>query len=154
MLSARDPCVGMRIQNSNEPFAIRILTWLAGLASAGMYLPILLVLLKIGPVVMGGERVTRTEWLHIAAPLVAAIGILMAMLCYALASRKPWSRHLVIAMFTLIIVYASILGALNLINKTMMWRAIIDASVFGGASVGYFYFKANVAAYFRELTRQ
>src|SRR6266436_2838013 len=92
MLSARDPCVGMRIQNSNEPFAIRILTWLAGLASAGMYLSILLVLLKIGPVVMGGERVTRTEWLHIAAPLVAAIGILMAMLCYALASRKPWSR--------------------------------------------------------------
>src|SRR5438034_432560 len=92
----------MRIQNSNEPFAIRILTWLAGLASAGMYLSILLVLLKIGPVMMGGERVTRTEWLHIAAPLVAAIGILMAMICYAIASRKPWSRHLVIARFTLI----------------------------------------------------
>jgi hypothetical protein len=144
----------MRIQNSNEPFAIRILTWFAGLASAGMYLSILLVLLKIGPVVMGGERVTRTEWLHIAAPLVAAIGILMAMLCYALASRKPWSRHLVIAMFTLIIIYASILGALNLIHHTMMWRAIINASVFGGASVWYFYFKANVAAYFRELARQ
>ena len=78
----------MRIQNSNQPFAIRILTWLAGLASAGMYLSILLVLLKIGPVVMGGERVARTEWLHIAAPLVAAIGILMAMICYSLASGK------------------------------------------------------------------
>jgi hypothetical protein len=130
----------MRIQNSNEPFAIRILTWFAGLASAGMYLSILLVLLKIGPVVMGGERVTRTEWLHIAAPLVAAIGILMAMLCYALASRKLWSRHLVIAMFTLIIVYAS-----------MMWRAIIDAAIFGGLSAWYFYFKPNVAEYFRQL---
>jgi hypothetical protein len=141
----------MRIQNSNEPFAIRILTWSAGLASAGMYLSILLVLLKIGPVVMGGERVTRTEWLHIAAPLVAAIGILMAMLCYALASRKPWSRHLVIAMFTLIIVYASILGALNLIHHTMMWRAIIDAAIFGGLSAWYFYFKPNVAEYFRQL---
>lgn len=141
----------MGIQNSNEPFAIRILTWFAGLASAGMYLSILLVLLKIGPVVMGGERVTRTEWLHIAAPLVAAIGILMAMLCYALASRKPWSRHLVIAMFTLIIVYASILGALNLIRHTMMWRAIIDAAIFGGLSAWYFYFKPNVAEYFPEL---
>ncbi len=142
------------MQNSNQPFAIRILTWLAGLASAAMYLSILLVLLKIGPVVMGGERVTRTEWLHIAAPLVAAIGILMAMLCYALASRKPWSRHLVLAMFTLIIVYASILGALNLIHHTMMWRAIIDAAIFGGLSAWYFYFKPNVAEYFRELARQ
>ena len=141
----------MRIQNSNEPFAIRILTCLAGLASAGMYLSILLVLLKIGPVVMGGERVTRTEWLHIAAPLIAAIGILMALICYALASGKPWSRHLVIVMFTLIIVYASILGALNLIGHTIMWRAIINASVFGAVSVWYFYFKANVAAYFRQL---
>ena len=119
-----------------------------------MYLSIVLAILDIGPHIMGGERVTRTEWLHIAAPLVAAIGILMAMLCYALASRKPWSRHLVIAMFTLIIVYASILGALNLIHHTMMWRAIINASVFGGASVWYFYFKANVAAYFREFARQ
>src|SRR6266571_8319594 len=102
----------MRIQNSNEPFAIRILTWFAGLASAGMYLSILLVLLKIGPVVMGGDRVTRTEWLHIAAPLVAVIGILMAGISYGLATQKYWSRHLVIAMFTLIIVYASILGTL------------------------------------------
>ena len=144
----------MRIQNSNEPFAIRILTWFAGLASAGMYLSILLVLLKIGPVMMGGERVTRTEWLHIAAPLVAAIGILMAMLCYTLASRKPWSRHLVIVMFTLIIVYASILGALNLIGHTIMWRAIIDAAIFGGLSAWYFFFKANVAAYFRELANR
>src|SRR6266496_4389234 len=137
----------MRTQSSNQPFAIRILKWFAGLASAAMYMSILLVLLKIGPVVMGGERVTRTEWLHIAAPLIAAIGILMALICYALASGKPWSRHLVIAMFTLIIVYASILGALNLIGHTIMWRAIINASVFGAVSVWYFYFKANVAAY-------
>ena len=144
----------MRIQNSNEPFAIRILTWFAGLASAGMYLSILLVLLKIGPVVMGGERVTRTEWLHIAAPLVAATGILMALICYALASGKRWSRHLVIAMFTLIIVYASILGALNLIHHTMMWRAIIDAAISGGLAAWYFYFKPNVAEYFRQLARQ
>ena len=139
------------MQNSNQPFVIRILTWLAGLASAGMYLSILLVLLKIGPVVMGGERVTRTEWLDIAAPLIAAIGILMALICYALASGKPWSRHLVIVMFTLIIVYASILGALNLIGHTIMWRAIIDAAIFGGLSAWYFYFKPNVAAYFRQL---
>jgi hypothetical protein len=115
-----------------------------------MYLSILLVLLKIGPAVMGGERVTRTEWLRIAAPLVAAIGILMALICYALASRKPWSRHVVIAMFSLIIVYASILGALDLIRHSMMWRAIIDAAIFGGLSAWYFYFKRNVAAYFRE----
>jgi hypothetical protein len=57
-------------------------------------------------------------------------------------------------MFALIIIYASILGALNLIHHAVMWRAIINASVFSGASAWYFYFKANVAAYFRELANR
>jgi hypothetical protein len=133
---------------------MRILTWFAALAFAGMYLSILLAVLDIGPHLMGGERVMRAEWLHIAAPLVAVIGILMAFIAYGFAGQKPWSRHLVIVMFVLIVVYASILGALNLIHHAIMWRAIINASVFGAASVWYFYFKPNVAAYFRELARQ
>ena len=103
---------------------------------------------------MGGERVTRTEWLHIAAPLVAVIGILMAFISYGLASRRTWSRHVVIAMFGLIIVYASILGALNLIHRAIMWRAIINGTLFGSASVWYFHFKPNVVAYFRGLRRR
>jgi hypothetical protein len=78
----------------------------------------------------------------------------MAMIAYGFAAQKTWSRHLVIAMFVLIVVYASILGAVNLIDHAIMWREIINASVFGGASVWYFYFKPNVAAYFRELDRQ
>jgi hypothetical protein len=137
-----------------QPFAIRILIWFAGLASAGMYLSILLAVLDIGPHIMGGERVTRTEWLHIAAPLVAVIGILMAFIAYGFATRKHWSRHFVIAIFVLIVLYASVLGALNVIHRAIMWRAIINASVFGGASAWYFYFKPNVAAYFRELANQ
>jgi uncharacterized membrane protein len=119
-----------------------------------MFLSILLAILDIGPHIMGGERVTRDEWLHIAAPLVAVIGILMVLIAYGFATQKHWSRHLVIAMIGLILVYASILGALILIHHAIMWRAIINASVFGGASVWYFYFKPNVAAYFRELARR
>lgn len=130
---------------------MRILTWLAALACVGMYLTILLAVCNIGPHIMGGERVSRTEWLHIAAPLVAVIGILMAFIAYGFATRKRWSRHFVIAIFVLIILYASVFGALNLIHRAIMWRAIINASVFGGASAWYFYFKPNVAAYFREL---
>jgi hypothetical protein len=99
----------------------------------------------------GGELVTRTEWLHIAAPLVAAIGILMALVCYPLATRKRWSRHVVIAIFTLIIVYAKILGTLDLIRHSIMWRALINATVFGCLSCWYFYLKRNVARYFRQL---
>jgi hypothetical protein len=135
----------------NAPFLIRVFLWFAALASAGMYLSILLALFDIGPHIMGGEPVTRTEWLHIAAPLVAVIGILMTYISYGFASQKPWSRHVVIAMFALIVLYASVLGALNLIHHAIMWRAIINATVFGGASAWYFYFKSNVAAYFREL---
>jgi uncharacterized membrane protein len=116
-----------------------------------MYLSILLAVLDIGPHIMGGERIMRTEWLHIAAPLVAVIGFMMALIAYGLAARKPWSRHLVITIFILIIAYASILGALNLIHQAIMWRAIINAAVFGSISVWYLYFKPNVAAYFREL---
>jgi hypothetical protein len=57
----------------------------------------------------------------------------------------------VIAMFGLIVVYATILGALNLIRHAIMWRAIINGSLFGGTSVWFFYFKSNAVAYFREL---
>ena len=137
-----------------QPFAVRVLTWFAALAAAGMYLSILLAVLDIGPHIMGGERVTRAEWLHIVAPLVAVIGVLMAVISYGFATEEAWSRHLVIPMFVLIVVYASILGALNLIHHAIMWRAIINATVFGGASVWYFYFKPNVAAYFRELSKK
>ena len=119
-----------------------------------MYLSILLAVLDIGPHIVGGERVTRSERLHIAAPLVAVIGILMALIAYGFAGQKPWSRHLVIAMFVVILVYASILGTLNLIHHAIMWRAIINGTLFGGASVWYLYFKANVAAYFRELANR
>jgi len=73
---------------------------------------------------------------------------------YGFVTQRHWSRHVVVAMFVLIVLYASILCALNLIHHAIMWRAIINASVFGGASVWYFYFKPNVAAYFRELDRR
>jgi hypothetical protein len=139
------------VTKSKQPFLIRILAWFAALASLGMYLSIVLAILDIGPHIMGGERVTRAEWLHIAAPLVAAIGVLMACISYGFAMAKPWSRHVVIAMFALIVVYATILGALNLIRHAIMWRAIINGTLFGGASVWYLYFKLNVATYFREM---
>ena len=119
-----------------------------------MYLSIAFAVLDIGPHIMGGERVTREEWLHIAAPLVAVIGVLMACISYGFATAKSWSRHVVIVMFALIVVYASILGALNLIHHAIMWREIINGSLSGAASVWYFYFKPNVAEYFRELAKR
>ncbi len=137
-----------------QPLGIRILSWFAALASAGMFVSIALALLDIGPHLMGGEKVTRLEWLHIAAPLVALIGCLMASIAYGFAAHKAWSRHLVMAIFVLIIVYASALGSLNVLRHTIMWRAIINASLFGCASAWYFYFKRNVAEYFRELGRR
>jgi threonine/homoserine efflux transporter RhtA len=142
------------MQQMKQPLVIRILTWFAALASAGMFLSILLAICDIGPSIMGGERVTRSEWLHIAVPVVAVIGILMACSAYGFHAHRPWSRHLVVAMFGLIVVYAASLGALNVLRYTIMWRAIINGSVFGGASVWYFYLKPNVAAYFRELSEQ
>lgn len=136
------------------PFLIRIFVWFAALAAAAMYLSIVLAIYDIGPHLMGGERVTRDEWLHIAAPLVAVIGCLMAFIAYGFAAKKPWSRHLVMTIFVLIIVYASTLGALGLLRHTIMWRAIINGAVFGCASAWYFYLKPNVSTYFRELKKR
>jgi len=137
-----------------QPLGIRILSWFAALASAGMFVSIALAILDIGPHLMGGEKVTRLEWLHIAAPLVAVIGCLMASVAYGFVARKAWSRHLVMTIFVLIIVYASVLGAVNVLRYTIMLRAIVNASVFGCASAWYFYFKRNVAEYFRKLGRR
>jgi hypothetical protein len=134
-----------------KPFAIRLLTWFAALASVAMYLSILLTIYDIGPHIMGGERVTRDEWMHIAAPLVGVIGVLMAFISYGFASQRAWSRYLVIAMPILIIAYAVATGALNLIRPVIMWRAIVNASILGGVSLWYFYLKPNVVAYFRDL---
>ena len=55
------------------------------------------------------------------------------------------------AIFVLIIVYASAFGALKGLRHTIMWRAIVNASLFGCSSAWYFYFKPNVGEYFREL---
>jgi amino acid permease len=119
-----------------------------------MFVSIALAILDIGPHLMGGEKVTRSEWLRIAAPLVVVIGCLMAAIAYGFAARKAWSRHLVMAIFVLIIVYASALGALNVLRHTIMWRAIVNASLAGCVSAWYFYFKPNVAEYFLELRKR
>lgn len=137
-----------------QPLGIRLLSWFAWIFSAGMFISIALAILDIGPHLMGGEKVTRSEWLHIAAPLVAMIGCLTASIAYGLAARKAWSRHLVMAIFVLIIVYASALGALNVLRHTIMLRAIVNASVACCVSAWYFYFKPNVAEYFRKLGGQ
>jgi hypothetical protein len=75
----------------------------------------------------------------------------MACIAYGFATQKYWPRHLVIAMFALIVVYATSLGVFDLIHRAIMWRAIINGTVFGAASAWYFYFKPNVVAYFRQL---
>ena len=137
-----------------QPVGVRILSWFAALASVGMFVSIALAILDVGPHLTGGEKVTRAQWLHIAAPLVAVIGCLMALIAFALATRKTWSRHVVMAIFVLIMVYASALGAVNVLRHTIMWRAIVNASLFGCASAWYFYFKRNVADYFHELGRR
>jgi hypothetical protein len=83
-----------------------------------------------------------------------ALAALWGLIAYGLHVGKSWSRHLMITMFAAIILYASTLGALNVLRHAIMWRAIMNASLFGSAAVWYFYFKPNVAAYFRELGRR
>jgi hypothetical protein len=60
--------------------------------------------------------------------------------------HRIWIRRL-------IIIYAPILSALNLIHHAIMWRAMVNGMVFGCVSAWYFYFKPNVTAYFRELKK-
>jgi hypothetical protein len=57
------------------------------------------------------------------------------------------------AIFVLTLVYASALGGLNVLRHTIMWRAIVNASLFGCASAWYFCFKPNVAELFANSGR-
>jgi hypothetical protein len=51
-----------------------------------MYLLIVLAILDIGPHIMGGERVARSEWLHIAAPIITrSCGARLSMLQFLVA---------------------------------------------------------------------
>ena len=139
------------VSNRSRPALIRILAWLTIPFSVAMFLSIALALLGIGPTIMGGEHVTRANWLHVAAPLVATIGTLMALISYGFTKEKRWSRHLVVGMFVFIIVYALTARMLDGIPARIMWRALLNATFFAGLSIWYFYFKPNVAAYFAEL---
>jgi hypothetical protein len=136
-----------------EPRLIPILSWFALIAGIGMFASILLAALDIGPSIMGGERVTRREWLHIAAPLVAVIGMLMLAVAYGLRSKKPWARHCAMAIPVLIVTYALVTGSLHLIYGVVMWRAIMDGTLLGVATGWYFYHKPNVVCYFANLSR-
>jgi len=133
------------------PALIRVLRWLTPVFAGAMFLSIILVLLEIGPVIMGGQRVDRDTWLHVAAPLVAVIGTLTFLASVGLARRRAWARHLIILMFAFIIAYAISARAFQAIPNGMMWRAIGNASFAGALSVWYFYFKKNVASYFAAL---
>jgi hypothetical protein len=134
-----------------RPAALRILTWGALLISLGMFLSLALNFLEIGPALMGGEHIDRAIWWRVAAPLVTLAGTLTAITSYGLAREKPWARHYAVALFVLIFAYAAVARALNGIPDRMMWRAFANASLFGGVAIWYFYFKPNVAAYFRAL---
>ncbi len=133
------------------PLFIRIWIWLAALFALGAFVSIGLAYFGIGSFRIGGMPLSHAEWLHIAARLVAVIGLLMACVAYGFASRKSWSRHCAMLVWIVIIAYAIAEGAMKLVPRQIMWRAIIQASLFGCVSGWYLHATRNVAEYFRSL---
>jgi len=55
MFDGVQPCaLQVLSQQMKQPLAIRILSWFAGISSAGMFVSIALAILDLGPHLMGG----------------------------------------------------------------------------------------------------
>jgi len=135
-----------------EPLAVRATTWFAlafAVGTGGV-----LVLAGTGLVSqwsIAGQAVTREQFLRLAGPVLGFAGACAAAIAYGFRTRRAWSRHLVPALFGGVALLASSAFRTGELPREMAWQALTRPLVMLGVTVWYFYFKRNVADYFRSL---
>lgn len=130
--------------------------WFAALFAASTLIMLSLAAFGIGRFVIGDQAVERGVWFRAAGPLLLLTGCLMAGIAYGFRTEKAWSRHLVMTLWIVVALYAlfGLLGGLPAdVPRQLMWRALIEAFVFGSIAAWYFYAKRNVVEYFSILAQ-
>ena len=133
------------------PLLMKVGMGLAALFPIGAVILLALAALGIGSFRIGNRPVAPGEWLRLAGPLFVVTGALMAAVAYACWKEKPWSRHLALAHWAVVGLYALLLGLSGQLPRYLMWRALIETGVLGAFALWYFYAKRNVVEYFRAL---
>jgi len=118
-----------------RPLGLTILMWFCVIYALGAGLGIGAAVFDLGRFVggysIGGMRVTREQWLTIAAPLVALIAILMGATAFGLKQGRPWARVVFMTVWPLIAIYGIACAFLGAVPWTLGLRAVIDATVVG-----------------------
>ncbi len=125
--------------------------WFGILFALGAVVLISLPAAGVGTFRIGDRAAMPQEWLRVAAPLFFATGCLMASVAYGFRTAKPWSRRVVMVLWAVVAGYGLAAGLLGIVPRAIMWRAVIEAAIFGGICAWYFYVKPNVVAYFRQI---
>jgi hypothetical protein len=134
-----------------RPGALTGLMWFSGIYAVGAVVGISAVAAGIGHPAIGGVPVSRESWLRVAAPLVATIAVLMGLTSIGLWRHCTWARRPFMSIWPLIALYGLGCGVAGAVPWSLVWRAWLDAILFGLA-FGWLLFRYRPSvAYFRSL---
>lgn len=140
-----------------RPLFLSILMWFAGIYAVGAVLGIFAVVFDLGRLTggysMGGMAVSREAWLHIAAPLVATVALLMGATAIGLKNGRRWSRITFICIWPVIVFYGIAAAFFDAVPWALGTRAVIDASCVG-AIAGWFLFAYKPSRSYFEAIRK
>ena len=136
-----------------RPLLVSILVWVAPFAAFCAAVFLFLLLLAAGKEAgysINGRQVTRKEFLASVLPVLIPILLVGLGLAYAIWRERPWSRHLVMAVFLAMIIAAPFV----IQHRGRAISTMIIAAAWLGLAFWYFYLKRNVAAYYDDLKRR
>jgi hypothetical protein len=134
-----------------RPRALTVVMWFAGIYAVGAVIGISAVVAGIAQPTIGGMAVSRETWLRVAAPLVASIAGLMSLTSVGLGRHRTWARWPFMCIWPLIALYGLGGGVAAAAPWSVVWRAWIDAILFGSGSAWLFFRYGSSVAYFEEI---
>lgn len=133
-----------------RPLPLTILMWFSGIYAIGAVLGIVAVATGLGSPSMGGMRVTREEWLEVAAPLVGATAVLMGLTSIGLRRHRPWARWCFMLIWPLIICTGVAMAWTGAIPWWLGRQALIDATAVGAfAAWLLFWYRGSLLYFYR-----
>ncbi len=125
--------------------------WFALTLAVALPAAFFLAAARVIPHTIAGRRVSEAAWWRVS-PLLLLAGALAGAIAYGFRAKKPWSRHLVLALWATIAVGALASGLSGDIPRDVMWRALAEPVALTFVCAWYFYGKPNVVKYFREIS--
>ncbi len=138
-------------QRIPRPRALTILMWFTGIYAVGAALGIGAVVAGFRHTSIGGLPVTREVWLAVAAPLVGVVAVLMGLTSIGLHRHRAWARTACMCIWPMIGIYGLLGSVRGTIPWSLVWRAVIDATLFGAIAVWLLFWSKPSAAYFKQI---